>query len=350
MESERRSQMTKLWRHEYRDFFRSPVPSPPAIVEEGILPVQSRMIIGGEENVGKTILATQLALDIASGMSFLRLFDVPKPRKVLMIQAEVAEPLFQRRLAKSVKIYSRKIRAGYLHFAGPGMELNTKTGSDLFMTMIDESKAEVIVIDPTYKFYMGNENDAGEVKRFLHVLDSALSEYGVSVILTHHMRKPFISQSGKVIRVGLADFRGSSVLTGWADSRIMMINNAPKVTLDMELRHATSKPPRVIMTLDRKTALFTAEIPGGATAAEQQVLAIVASGTRRYAELVTQSMVLLNVSRRHVERIIASCRSKGLISQGVPKLLIAGPMGTSWQTEEDEISVPIGVDDGDDDD
>jgi len=340
--------MTKLWRNEYRDFFRSPVPSPPAIVEEGLLPVQSRMIIGGEENVGKTILATQLALDIASGSSFLRLFDISKPRRVLVIQAEVAEALYQRRLAKSVKIYSRKIRSGYLHFAGPGIELDTKTGSDLFMTMVSETKADVVIIDPMYKFCSGDENSAGEVKRFLHVLDSALSEYGISVIMTHHKRKPYVTSSGKVVRVGLADFRGSSVLTGWADSRLIMTDNPPKVTLDMELRHATSKPQRIILTLDRKTMLFTAELPGSATLAEAVVVALVARGITRYNQLAAEVAKELGKSTRHAKRVIASCRAKGLVGTATPQLLL--PQASSWDVEEDEIDVsPIAVGDDDDD-
>lgn len=329
--------MTDLWRHDYRSFLRSARKQPPAIIEEGILPVRTRMVIAGEENVGKTILAAQLAMDVSSGMPFLGLFDTPDARRVVSVQAEVPEALFQRRLAKSVKLYSRKIAPGFLTLTGPAIEIDTSTGADLLSTLIKETKAELLIIDPAYKFHTSDENDATSMKRFLKVLDNMIDRYGIAVVMTHHKKKPQFTSAGKAIRSGLAEVRGSSVITGWADSRLLMTNSDPKVTLDMELRHAVAKPPRVILTLDRSRALFSAEIPGGPTAAEATVIALVASGVSAYGELAKQAAGSLKCTQRHAKRVIAACRTKGLLTLGIPQVVLAGTQGSTWETEEDEI-------------
>lgn len=334
--------MPNIWRTDYRVFLSSRLARVECIISDGILPRESRVIIGGDEKIGKTILVTQMALDIASGMPFLGLFDIPSAKKVVLIQAEVPQREYRRRLGKSVKRYSRKISSGYLTIIGaPVLDIESATGHNLLRNIIAETNAEVIIFDPMYKFHSRDEDRAGEMKHVLAVLDSLIAEYDISVVMTHHLRKPFMSTSGRVVRMGTKEISGTSLLTRWADSLLVATPNPPKVVLDMVLRHAEEDIPRVILTLNRNNVLFDAEIPGGPTAAEAVILALVAGGTTRYIDVMRTGAQQLNVTPGHVKKIIASCRTKGLLSTGPLQLLLPGPTGTTWETEEDEIAAPI---------
>ena len=59
--------------------------------------------IAGMSNVGKSILALQLAISISMGVPFMGQFVVPKPRKVLFIQFEMLDQMVQERLSKGIK-------------------------------------------------------------------------------------------------------------------------------------------------------------------------------------------------------------------------------------------------------
>jgi len=58
--------------------------------------------IAGMSNVGKSILALQLALSIAMGVPFMGQFVVPRPRKVLFIQFEMLDQMVQERLERQM--------------------------------------------------------------------------------------------------------------------------------------------------------------------------------------------------------------------------------------------------------
>jgi len=57
-------------------------PTPPCLVEPGLLPAQGILFIGGEPKVGKSLLVANLALSLAAGSNRTG-FSIPTPRRVI---------------------------------------------------------------------------------------------------------------------------------------------------------------------------------------------------------------------------------------------------------------------------
>src|SRR5438034_10798793 len=73
-------------------------PTPPCLVEPGLLPSQGILFVGGEPKVGKSLLVANLALALAAGSDRLG-FPMPTPCRVLVCQFELPVPQFVSRLA-----------------------------------------------------------------------------------------------------------------------------------------------------------------------------------------------------------------------------------------------------------
>ena len=72
------------------------------IIESGILPKDSIMVVGGGSKIGKSVFVSNGGLDISIGNPFLGQFNVPTPQKVLYIQAEISQRSMQERLRKMI--------------------------------------------------------------------------------------------------------------------------------------------------------------------------------------------------------------------------------------------------------
>jgi RecA-family ATPase len=67
------------------------------IIENGIMPNESHLLIAGESGVGKSLLRLELAIHMAIGWEWLG-FKIPKPRRVLVMQWENPEITERNRL------------------------------------------------------------------------------------------------------------------------------------------------------------------------------------------------------------------------------------------------------------
>jgi len=67
--------------------------------------VYSISIISGCSGIGKSWLALNLGLSVASGKPFLGFFEVPKPKKVLLIQFELTNGQVKERIKILLKRY-----------------------------------------------------------------------------------------------------------------------------------------------------------------------------------------------------------------------------------------------------
>jgi len=68
------------------DAIKMDMPKPPMIVED-ISNEKGSALLVAEDNVGKSMMANQLGICIATGQSFLG-YQVPKPRRVLMVNTK----------------------------------------------------------------------------------------------------------------------------------------------------------------------------------------------------------------------------------------------------------------------
>jgi len=277
------------------------------------------MIVGALPRVGKTTLLSQLALEIASGSPALGLFDISRPRRVILMQQEIGDEAFQERLSTAANGYRNLSLDNLLIYPCFGLKFDTPAGNKEIELLLKETEPEVIVLDPLYKFWsISDENASAQQQRSLDVLDRYIATYGVSIIIAHHLKKPSRDSSGRFIRQDSSlELRGSSQLVAWADT-VLVMNPIEKDRLigTLDMRHAKDEPPVLVLTWDRDRLRFSVEIQGQPTGAyEQGIVKILQAGNSHMAyEDLTKALVSVGSSKRTWQRALSSLRSKGLVA------------------------------------
>lgn len=159
-------------------------PTPSERVLDGLLDAGDKGIVVGGPKLRKTYFAVQAGLSLAAGRDFLG-WITPKPRRVLIVQLEVKENHFHRRLkrvASALNIEPWKIGDRLHVINGRGAEINFAE----ITAAAKQHKSEVIIIDPLYKLVQGDENAAVDVKPTLAAFDRLAEETGAAVIYIHH--------------------------------------------------------------------------------------------------------------------------------------------------------------------
>ena len=223
-----------------------------SIIEGGVLPEKSVQVIGGMSKIGKSIMAMNEALCIASGKPFLLQFEVPRPRRVIYFQAEISLGPLQKRLRTMIEAENIEPEAQERFFHVPSCKGIKITQYQHLRHVMDACKdigAEVVIIDPLSRFFMGNENHAMDVQKLVDAIDQMVARLGVSVILVHHHGKP--PQDGNGQRQGAQQLRGSSVLFDAFDSYLSLNKKNGKqlngyARLAFELRNEADPQPMTI--------------------------------------------------------------------------------------------------------
>jgi len=230
------------------------------VIGEGLLSVGDRMVLGGEPKSGKSILLAQMIRGLCMGTDFLG-FKIPRPRKVLYVQAELREGRLKQRMLPwqvwaTVNGISFPKDMFYIWSTNGPLYLTQPLGSkadpnhplEKLYAEMDEIKPDVIVFDPLASFHDVNENDSREMKQLTEVVDKVKEHMDLAVVIAHHFRKG--NANDKDAHIPLHDrIRGSSVMTAWADSIIAIFGNQnTKDTKHLEflLRDSDAHPERVL--------------------------------------------------------------------------------------------------------
>lgn len=170
------------------DALKNPIILPETLIN-GVLRVGHKMIVSGSSKAGKSFLLIELALALASGMTWLG-FGC-KSSRVLYINLEIDPASCINRfktIMETKKIDSKhadnitiwNLRGNAL----PMDKLVTK-----LIRRIKNQNYSAVIIDPIYKVITGDENNASEMGKFCNYFDKICSETGCSAIYCHHHSK-----------------------------------------------------------------------------------------------------------------------------------------------------------------
>lgn len=178
---------------------------------EGLMPAEGSTLITAQRKTGKTTLALNLARCLMTGEPFLGHFPVnPIAGRVGLLNYEVSGPQLGRWAAESGVPLDRLVVANLRARRNPlGHD---RDRSELAETFAAQS-VEVVICDPFANAFDGdNQNDAGQVARFLHSLgEFARREVGATdLVLTNHAGWD------------ASRTRGSSALEDWPDSLVKL--------------------------------------------------------------------------------------------------------------------------------
>ena len=192
-------------------------PVKPELIE-GILRQGHKMLLVSSSKAGKTFALIELAIAIAEGRCWMDIFRC-KQGRVLYMNMELDEASFDDRMKRVyealelTRMHPENI--DIVHLRGK-IETLDKLIPQITRTMKTKEYAAVI-LDPTYKLGIGDENAADAVVRFTNAIDR-IANAGASVVYAHHHSKGSQGSKASMDRAS-----GSGVFARDADALLDMI-------------------------------------------------------------------------------------------------------------------------------
>ena len=208
-------------------------------------------ILGGEPKCGKSLLALEIAVAVATGTACLRRFAVPNPGRVLLYAAEDALLTVRQRLEGIAHAAHRPLDSLDLYvITAPVLRLDLHRDRQRLEQTVAAARPRLLVLDPFVRLHRIDENLAAEVAPILAYLRSLERSYETAVLLVHHVRKG----AGRM-RPGQA-LRGSSELHAWGDSNLYLCRRQNHLRLSVEHR-AAAPPDDILLHLPQPGAPLT---------------------------------------------------------------------------------------------
>jgi hypothetical protein len=222
-EQRKRPDRNKIQLLSLADIERQPDPE---FLIDGWLVKSSLAILYGEPKVGKTFIALDMAIRVASGGSW---FGSPvSPTSVVYVCAEGLRGMKPRIAANR---YRNNVTAEpNLTFVGRAIQLHQPTEIDAFISSLHEAKLQpgLVVFDTLSRCSVGvDENTAKDMNQVIAGLERVKREFDATVLILHHSKKA----DAKIIR-------GSGVLLGAVDTSLSLT--------------AGSQPERVLSVKEQK--------------------------------------------------------------------------------------------------
>lgn len=234
----------------YADFIGKRISKPMWMVE-GVWSESAHGVLAGEPKTYKSVIATDLAMSVASGTRFLNHFQVPQTGPVIMVQKENDEREVQDRIARiaaSKSLWaSASLNGNNLEFkAGADLPVHFMNNTDFDLTDPDDIKwlrrkvrkinPVLIVFDPLYLLAPGvDENSAAQMTPVLERLLVMKQRYNVGTLLIHHYSKP----NAENPRKGAQRISGSGTFHRWYESALLLERpdlEEPRVKISPEHR------------------------------------------------------------------------------------------------------------------
>jgi hypothetical protein len=200
-------------------------------------------LLAGDAGVGKTWLTLGLALDVATGRSWLGQFPV-KRGSVLVVDEENADLLLRVRLAAMLKarnLHPDGIPISFLVGAGVNLSpiyhpktgaLQSTQGYVKLLNTVAECRPALVIFDSLTRCHRSNENSANEMAAVFANVRHLVNQTGCSVLFTHHFRKAGANSSGS----GQA-IRGSSDIRAFCDYTLL----AERTETGIKITHDKSR-------------------------------------------------------------------------------------------------------------
>ena len=241
------------------DAMRDPLP-PATVMVEGLVKEGSNLMIGGEAGVGKSLLATQLALCLAMGLPFLGM-KIHSTYKVLYVQGEMNEQEVEERLV------SQALALANFHEISPDwQDIDLSHAGNRYWNWpvdilrvteaIVEQDTEVLVLDPlsAMKPFELKENVNDDMSKFLRRdINSIQSEHTLKlIVIVHHFGKEDLTG----FRPNLNRLRGGSVMGDWVEAFIGLAGSRQKTSRTLIFDKSRGFPPRLPLKAVLEYPLF----------------------------------------------------------------------------------------------
>jgi len=252
-------------------------PSPPEQqwLVESLWGQEAVGVIGGEPKCGKSLLALNLAVAVASGRPCLGRFAVHRQGPVLYFAAEDALHIVRSRLDGLSHATATSLAGiDVWLITAPTVRLDVSEHRSQLADTVRTVAPALVILDPFVRLHRRDENASADIVPMLAYLRDLQRTFHCAIAVVHHSRKG----AGNT-RAGQA-LRGSSEFHAWADAGLFLRRHKDCLTLSTEHRAHPSIPdlPLVLAPADPAVALAIAEDTAAAPASElDRILSTLAS-------------------------------------------------------------------------
>ena len=179
---------------------------PPEWLIHGIMPAGGLVGLYGQPGIGKSFLALDLALSVASGTPWQD--RAVKKGPVLYIAAEGGTGMSKRAAAWMIDHDVKTKKATVMWLLEPIPIYGDSSEVDRVMEkIVDEVQVHprLVVIDTLARCFDGNENEQEDMGRFVAGADRFRQEFDAAVIVVHHTRLDGDRERGNTAFRGAAD-------------------------------------------------------------------------------------------------------------------------------------------------
>jgi len=214
---------------------------------EGLWTEEAVGIVSGQPKLGKTWLALDLALSVATGTPALGKYQVPRPGPVLLFAAEDPPKALRTRLeglCNSRSLQIEKIPVNLILAAS--LRLDTIEDQARLAETVARYRPRLLILDPFVRLHRIDENRALEVSAVLAYLRHLQRQEHVAILVVHHSRKAGAESS----QAGLS-LRGSGDFYAWGDAYLYLRRKRASLEMIVEHRNAPRPDPvELILRVD----------------------------------------------------------------------------------------------------
>lgn len=215
--------------HDIASYVHWNLPRPEFYIQD-ILPKQGVMLVYGNPKSRKSWLVQHMAFCVSLGLEWLG-FRTEQARCILC-NFEISPLAYAWRLRDMVRNF--QLQEQMLYECSPMlMYLDEPENFNRFRAAIREYTPQIIVLDCLAACFGGDENDGGQMARWIEKMSVLKSDNESSLVIVHHTNKNLLSVSS-VDRA-----RGHSRLTGWVDTLCYLAEQPTGVQLQFKARQAT---------------------------------------------------------------------------------------------------------------
>ncbi len=182
---------------------------------DGLVPTSGVTIFSGEGGIGKSFIALDLAMAVASGTAFADRFPC-QAGPVIYVDLENDEGTIGRRLKRlgmGRGIDPTRLPLYLPQRGTPGVELqqDTPEGRAWLWTVIQKYRPRLVVIDSLIACHSGDENNNVLMRQLVSGLDGMARAGEMGLLVVHHQRKRGTNNDAGQLMRGASDLRNSVV-------------------------------------------------------------------------------------------------------------------------------------------
>ncbi|SRR6266540_1946292 len=290
--------------------------SRPRWLIDGLWGASAVGLVGGQPKVGKTFLAIDMAVSVASGTKCLGTYRVAQPGRAILYHAEDSLGAIRDRTEALVRHRRLSLRDLDLQvITVPSLRLDFPEHRERLLRTLEPLGPRLLVLDPLVRLHSRDENDSSQIAELLSFLRELQRRLDLAVVLVHHLRKSGAPQE----QSGLG-LRGSGDFWAWLDSGLYLRRSGNNLILSMEHR-AVAAPDPVCLRMTRDGESFahlevvsgSTEEPGESTSLRDAILE-----TLQGCELTREALrAKLSVKNSRLGEALASLMEEGRIERGL---------------------------------